>query len=93
MSRLSLSRRRRRFHHLSNRLLTYFVLAWSVLNLVVVVFFTLMPLMTITYVGWSTPDKPSGMLNFRRQLGSPHCGRRRGAAASWHRRRLLFWTL
>ncbi|KAK1242550.1 hypothetical protein MKX08_005362 [Trichoderma sp. CBMAI-0020] len=33
------------------------------------VFFTLMPLMTMVYIGWSTPDKPPGILKFpRRQL-------------------------
>ncbi|PON26303.1 hypothetical protein TGAM01_v204780 [Trichoderma gamsii] len=31
------------------------------------VFFTLMPLMTMVYIGWSTPDKPPGILKFPRQ--------------------------
>ncbi|PNP49725.1 hypothetical protein THARTR1_09493 [Trichoderma harzianum] len=32
------------------------------------VFFTLIPLMTITWIGWSTPDKPTGILKFPREL-------------------------
>ncbi|KAL6901746.1 hypothetical protein GGI43DRAFT_433771 [Trichoderma evansii] len=32
------------------------------------VFFTLMPLMTMVYIGWSTPDKPPGILKFPRQI-------------------------
>jgi hypothetical protein len=132
---------RRRFRHLSSNLLIYFVLSWSVANLILVlfstaafiaarirvsrgpcqdlgvgcdftrwgfylfaalsaaissataglmalntllrprnssldpvwvfrgVFFTLMPLMTMVYIGWSTPDKPPGILKFpRRQI-------------------------
>ncbi|KAL7788299.1 hypothetical protein V8C37DRAFT_388618 [Trichoderma ceciliae] len=134
---------KRRFHYLSHHLLTCFVLAWSILNFVLVVFssiawitarsrvldgpcnghgigcdftrwgfyffvaisatissvtaalmalnsvhrprhsvldpvwvfrgvfFTLIPLMTITYIGWSTPDKPPGILKFPRQLRYP----------------------
>ncbi|KAM0461810.1 hypothetical protein ACHAO4_000995 [Trichoderma viride] len=31
------------------------------------VFFTLMPLMTMVYIGWSTPDKPPGILKFPRR--------------------------
>lgn len=131
---------RRRFRHLSSHLLIYFVLCWSVANLILVllstvawiaarirvlhgpcqqlgvgcdftrwgfylfaavsaaissttaglmalntllrprnstldpvwvfrgVFFTLMPLMTMVYIGWSTPDKPPGILKYPRQL-------------------------
>ncbi|KAL7948290.1 hypothetical protein V8C42DRAFT_314006 [Trichoderma barbatum] len=33
------------------------------------IFFTLIPLMTITWIGWSTPDKPTGILKFPRELG------------------------
>ncbi|KAM0255755.1 hypothetical protein ACHAQJ_005425 [Trichoderma viride] len=133
---------RRRFHYLTNHLLTYFVLSWSVANLILVVvssiawitarirvldgpyyglgvgcdftrwgfylfvaisaaissttaalmalntllrprhsaldpvwvfrgvFFTLIPLMTMAYIGWSTPDKPPGILKFPRQMSS-----------------------
>ncbi|UKZ95172.1 uncharacterized protein TrAFT101_010023 [Trichoderma asperellum] len=32
------------------------------------VFFTLIPLMTMVYIGWSTPDKPPSILKFPRQL-------------------------
>ncbi|EHK18770.1 uncharacterized protein TRIVIDRAFT_204185 [Trichoderma virens Gv29-8] len=32
------------------------------------VFFTLIPLMTITWIGWSTPDKPTGILKFPREF-------------------------
>lgn len=33
------------------------------------VLFTLMPLMTMVYIGWSTPDKPPSILKYPRQLG------------------------
>ncbi|KAL7784259.1 hypothetical protein V8C43DRAFT_168548 [Trichoderma afarasin] len=39
------------------------------------VFFTLIPLMTITWIGWSTPDKPTGILKFPREFDddvAPH---------------------
>jgi hypothetical protein len=134
---------RRRFHYLTSHLLTYFVLCWSMANLILVVFstiawitarirvldgpyqghgvgcdftrwgfylfvaisaaissttaalmalntilrprhsaldpvwvfrgvfFTLIPLMTMAYIGWSTPDKPPGILKFPRQLSYP----------------------
>ncbi|KAL7918951.1 hypothetical protein ACQKWADRAFT_316086 [Trichoderma austrokoningii] len=36
------------------------------------VFFTLMPLMTMVYIGWSTPDKPPGILKYPRQVVDIH---------------------